>query len=272
MIITAMFGKLGKVASRSTFGIVFAGKPLVSFTRYFWKVRFWDNNDQASEWSPASWFETAMMNGSDWHAQWISGPDPLPSADEDFYKDLPAPLIRKEVIIKKNISSARLYISGLGYYEARLNGEKIGDAMLDPGWTQYAKQVLYSTYDVTERLQKGNNAIGILLGNGWYNPLPLNIFGFNLRNTLTTGKPCVKAQLRIVFTDGSIETVATDSTWKSDDGPILKNNVYLGELYDARREQTGWDMSGFSDSSWRQCKILPARRGCFPPRYSLRSE
>jgi len=251
----------GKVVSHSTFGVVFAGKPLASFTRYFWKVRIWDGNDQPSEWSSVSWFETAMMNESDWQAQWISDPHPLPVNDEDFYKDQPAPLIRKDFIIEKEVSSARLYISGLGYYEARLNGAKIGDAMLDPGWTQYAKQVLYSTYDVTSQLQKGNNAIGILLGNGWYNPLPLNIFGFNLRKTLTTGKPCVKAQLRIVFSDGSIATFATDSTWKSGDGPILKNNVYLGEMYDARKEQRGWDMPAFSDSAWQHCTILSGPAG-----------
>ena len=247
----------GKVMLNSTFGIVFAGRPLMSFTRYFWKVRIWNENGLPSEWSAVQWFETAMMNESDWEARWISDPTPLPASDEDFYKEHPAPLIRKEIKLQKEVSSARLYISGLGYYEARLNGEKIGDAMLDPGWTQYGKQVLYSTYDISGQLQKGKNALGIILGNGWYNPLPLNIFGFNLRNTLTIGKPCVKAQLRIVFSDGSIKTFTTDSTWKTSDGPILKNNVYLGEMYDARKEQENWDTPGFSDSQWKNCIIIP---------------
>ncbi len=251
----------GKVASSSTFGIVFAGRPLASFTRYFWKVRIWDGAGQPSDWSAVSWFETAMMQESDWQARWISDPNPLPSADEDFYKENPAPLIRKDIVIEKEIASARLYISGLGYYEARFNGSKIGDAMLGPGWTQYGKQVLYSTYDVTRQLQKGTNALGIMLGNGWYNPLPLNIFGFNLRKTLTIGKPCVKAQLRIVFNDGSTKIFATDSTWEAGDGPILKNNVYLGEMYDARKEQKNWDMPGFSDSRWKQCITIPGPSG-----------
>ena len=251
----------GKVLSDSTFGIVFSGKSLKAFTRYFWKVRIWDEKNERSEWGALSWFETAMMNESDWEARWISDPKPLPANDEDFYKEHPAPLIRKEIYLQKEISSARLYISGLGYYEASLNGEKIGDAMLDPGWTQYGKQVLYSTYDVTHQLQKGKNTVGIMLGNGWYNPLPLNMFGLNLRNTLTVGKPCVKAQLRIVFNDGSMETFATDSTWKTADGPILKNNVYLGEMYDATKEQENWDTPGFSGSQWKNCIILSGPTG-----------
>jgi alpha-L-rhamnosidase len=251
----------GKVSSGSSFSIVYRGKPLKSFTRYFWKVRIRDEKNFPSEWSGVSFFETAMMNDSGWQASWISDPNPLPVNEEDFYKENPAPLIRKEIEINKEVLSARLYISGLGYYEASLNGEKIGDAMLDPGWTQYAKEVLYSTYDVTNQLQKGKNAIGIILGNGWYNPLPLNIFGFNLRNTLTVGKPCVKAQLRIVFRDGSIKTFITDSTWKTCGGPILKNNVYLGEMYDARKEQENWDRPGFTDNQWKNCIIIPGPAG-----------
>jgi alpha-L-rhamnosidase len=251
----------GKVKSNSTFGIVFVGKSLESFTRYYWKVKIWNGKDKPSEWSEVSWFETAIMKESDWEAQWISDPNPLPVNEEDFYKENPAPLIRKEIELQKEVSSARLYISGLGYYEARLNGGKIGDAMLDPGWTQYRKQVLYSTYDVSHLLQRGKNALGIILGNGWYNPLPLNIFGFNLRKTLTIGKPCVKAQLRIVFKDGSQKIIISDSTWKTCDGPILKNNVYLGEMYDARKEHKNWDKPGFSDKQWKSCIVIAGPTG-----------
>jgi len=243
----------GKIYSNSTFGILFAGKSLKSFSRYFWKLRIWDGKNQSSKWSSVYWFETAMMKNSDWEAQWISDPNPLLVNEEDFYKENPAPLIRKEIELQKEIFSARLYITGLGYYEARLNGEKIGDSMLDPGWTQYGKQVLYSTYDVSNQLQKGKNVLGVILGNGWYNPLPLNIFGINLRNKLTIGKPCLKAQLRIVFSDGSIKTIVTDSTWKTFDGPILKNNVYIGEMYDARKEIKNWDKTGFNDIQWKNC-------------------
>jgi len=251
----------GNVISNSTFGIVFDGKSLKSFNRYFWKVRIRDEKDRSSEWSPVSWFETAAMKDLDWEAFWISDPNPLPVNEEDFYKENPAPLIRKEMEFQKNISSARLYITGLGYYEARINGEKIGDAMLDPGWTQYGKKVLYSTYDISRQLKKGKNVLGVILGNGWYNPLPLNIFGLNLRNTLTIGKPCLKAQLKIVFNDGSIKTIVTDSTWKTCDGPILKNNVYLGEMYDARKEIENWDKPGLVDNQWKNCIKIPGPTG-----------
>ena len=251
----------GKVKSGSTFGIIFNGKPLMSFKRYFWKVRIWDEKDLQSDWSLVCFFESAMMNDSDWKAQWISDPNPVPDKDEDFYKENPAPLIRKDIELQKEVVSARLYISGLGYYEARLNGEKIGDAMLDPGWTQYAKEVLYSAYDVSSRLKKGKNTLGIILGNGWYNPLPLNMFGFNFRNTLTIGKPCVKAQLRIVFCDGTIKTFVTDSTWKTCGGPILKNNVYLGEMYDARMEHQNWDKPVFSENHWENCIVIRGPAG-----------
>ena len=251
----------GKVTSRSTFGLIYAGESLTSFQRYSWKVRIWNQNDQVSDWSTATWFETSMMHESDWTARWITDPNPLPVRDEDFYKEHSAPLIRKDIELHKEVASARLYVSGLGYYEARLNGEKIGDAMLDPGWTQYGRQVLYSTYDISRLLQKGRNAIGFILGNGWYNPLPLNIFGFNLRNTLTIGKPCVKAQLRIAYSDGSIETLVTDSTWKACDGPILKNNVYLGEMYDARREIANWDKPGSSGDRWKPCLMISGPTG-----------
>jgi alpha-L-rhamnosidase len=252
----------GKIQSNKTFGIRYSGKPLKSFTRYFWKVKVWNQNGEASEWSSPSWFETSMMKPSDWKAQWISDQRPLPTKDEDFYKETPNPLLRKEIKLKKEIKSARLYIAGLGYSIAYINGQRVGDHMLDMPWTQFGKQVMYNTFDVTSMLRKGENSIGVMLGNGWYNPMPINMFQrWNLRDYLTVGKPCVKAQLRITFTDGSIETVITDETWKSGEGPILKNSVYLGELYDARLEQKGWNEPGFDVSKWQKAKLEAGPKG-----------
>lgn len=246
----------GKTSGQQTFGIRYAGKPLQSFTRYFWKVRVWNKNGQMSDWSPSSWFETGIMNPSDWKAQWISDQRPLPEKDEDFYKETPNPLLRKEFKLNKEIRSARLYIAGLGYSIAYLNGQRVGDHMLDMPWTQFDKQVIYNTFDVTSLIQKGKNAIGVMLGNGWYNPMPLKLFRtWNLRNTLTVGKPCVKAQLRITYADGSIVIIGTNETWKAGDGPVLKNSVYLGELYDARLEQKGWNEVGFNESKWSEARL-----------------
>ncbi|HZK98211.1 MAG TPA: family 78 glycoside hydrolase catalytic domain [Prolixibacteraceae bacterium] len=258
----------GKVTSQSTFGIKYNGKTLPSFTKYYWKVRIWNQMDQVSEWSPVCWFETSAMKPSDWKARWISDQRPLPSKDEDFYLETPNTLLRKEINLKKEVRSARLYVAGLGYSIAYLNGQRVGDHMLDMPWTQFAKQVTYNTFDVTQMVQKGENAIGVMLGNGWYNPMPIKLFRtWNFRNTLTIGKPCLKAQLRITYNDGSIETIVTDESWKAGDGPVLKNSVYLGELYDARQEQKEWNKPSFDNKGWQNTKLIEGPKGQLIARY-----
>ncbi len=258
----------GKIEGNQTFGIPYAGKPLKSFTRYFWKVRVWDENGKVSDWSESSWFETSMMNDSDWKAKWISDQTSLPEREEDFYLETPNPLLRKEIKLKNEVKSARLYIAGLGYSIAYINGQRVGDHMLDMPWTQFGKQVLYNTFDVTEMLTKDENAIGVMLGNGWYNPMPFKLFQrWNLRDELTVGKPVVKAQLRITYSDGSIETIVTDKSWKAGAGPILKNSVYLGELYDARLEQNGWNNPNFKDKNWKASKVEDGPKGELIARY-----
>lgn len=260
--------KSGKINSNRTFGVNYEGKTLQSFTMYFWKVRIWNQNGEASAWSEPSWFETSMMKTSDWKAKWISNQRPLPEKDEDFYKETPNPLLRIEINLKKEVKSARLYIAGLGYSVAYLNGHRVGDHMLDMPWTQFGKQVMYNTFDVTSLLVKGKNAIGVMLGNGWYNPMPIKLFQrWNLRDYLTVGKPCLKAQLRIAFSDGSVQTIITDESWKSGDGPVLKNSVYLGELYDARLEQKGWNETDFDDSKWQKAKSETGPTGQLIARY-----
>lgn len=252
----------GKIIGNETFSIAYAGKPLKSFTRYFWKVRVWDQKGNVSDWSEHARFETALLSPADWKAAWISDAKPLPVKDEDFYKPTPNPLLRKELSINKEIRSARLYITGLGYYVAFINGERVGDHMLDVALTNYSKQVMYSTFDVTPLFRKGYNAIGVSLGNGWYNPMPFKLFqSTNLRDSMTVGKLCVKAQVRITYTDGSIETIVTDQSWKAGEGPVLMNSVYLGETYDARLEQKGWDQPGFNDKSWAQATIVNGPAG-----------
>jgi len=248
--------KTGKKVSPQSFNILYSGKNLRSFTRYYWKVRVYDRNGKPSAWSSTAYFETAMMNVSDWQAQWIGDGGLVPQREEDFYKDAPAPAFRKIFQTNKQVKQARLYISGLGYYEASLNGQPIGDRKLDPGWTNYSKEILYSTFDITPLILSGKNVLGVILGNGFYNPLPLKIFK-KLRDYLTIGRPCFIAQIRITYTDGSEETVITDESWKNSSSPILRNNVYLGEHYDARKEQPGWNCIGFDDKQWKPAvKVL----------------
>lgn len=230
----------GKVNSAENLHVAYAGKPLQPFSRYYWRVKVYDQAGIASSWSTQQWFETAS---ADWAAQWIGDGSLQFEKDEDFYKEDPMPLFRKTFETKKQIAAARLYISGLGYYEAYLNGQKIGNHVLDPGLTTYRKQVLYSIYDITSQVRNGANTANIMLGNGWYNPLPLKFWGgLNMRAALTTGRPCVKALIRITYTDGSTAIIPTDESWQTAPGPVLRNNIFLGEHYDARLESPvkGW--------------------------------
>ena len=233
--------------------MVYGGQPLRAGQRVYWKVRAWDRDDRPSAYSAAAWWEMGLLAPADWRAAWITRKRAEPLSEQKLFEDDPAPLFRKEFLLDKKIRRARVYVSGLGYYELRLNGQRVGDQVLDPGWTTYSKRVLYSTYDVTDQLKRGQNALGVMLGNGWFNPLPLRLWGhINPREHLTIGEPRVIVQLVAEFADGTSQTIVTDESWKVSNGPILRNSVYLGEVYDARKEQPGWDEPGFDDSGWQQ--------------------
>nr|WP_231402058.1 family 78 glycoside hydrolase catalytic domain [Panacibacter microcysteis] len=163
------------------------------------------------------------------------------------------PLFRKTFKGSKKIIAAKLYISGLGYYEAYLNGRKVGNHVLDPGFTTYKKEVLYAVYDVTPMVQQGINVAAIALGAGWWNPLPIKFFGrWDLRDYQQTGRPCVKAEVHITYKDGSVDKIVTDESWLTAPGPVTHNNVYLGEKYDARLEQPGWNTLQADKTAWKQ--------------------
>lgn len=254
----------GKVSSSNNSQIEYNGEALKSFTRYYWRVRVYNQKNEASPWSEINWFETSMMNPSDWKASWIGAGEKHFASEADQYKNDPMPLLRKSFSIKKKITSARLYITGLGYYEAHLNGKKIGDRVLDPGFTTYRKQVQYSVYDITSYIQNGNNVAGIMLGNGWYNPLPLKLFGrWDLRDYQQTGRPCAKAQLSIWYEDGTTETILTDTSWTVAEGPIMRNNIYLGEHYDARAEINNWSSpkGSSANANWRSASVMEGPSG-----------
>ena len=252
----------GKMDSDKSIQIKYNGKNLSSESIYYWKVRAWDEDGNISEWSqPARW-EMGLLKKNDWRAQWINDGKSGPKNEEEMYQEDPAPLFRNDFIIDKKISNARLYITGVGYYEASINGQRVGDHMLDPGWTNYGKRVQYSTFDVTSFIHKNSNTIGIMLGNGWYNPLPLPMFTrYNLREHLTIGRPQFIAQLRIDYADGTSQTVVSNEKWKTTEGPILRNNIYLGEVYDARKEIKDWNKYGFDDNDWNPVEIAKEKLG-----------
>ncbi len=252
----------GWVTNSETTGIVYQGQPLKSSQPVFWKVRVKDRVGNISKWSQSAHWEMGLLSPADWQAQWLNDGKMNPTKDEDFYQEDPAPLFRKPFFISKKIARARLYISGLGYYETTLNGSRAGDAVLDPGWTAYGQRVLYNTYDVSTQLQPGTNCLGVTLGNGWYNPLPLRMWGnLNLRKNLAVGRPRFIARLQLDFADGTQQTVVSDSSWKTTEGPIRFNSIYLGEIYDARKEIAGWDKPKFDDSDWRKPAVATESSG-----------
>jgi alpha-L-rhamnosidase len=166
----------------------------------------------------------------------------------------PSPLFRKTFPVAKKVQSATAFITSLGMYEAFINGKRVGDAYLTPGWTSYNKRLQYQVYDVTPMLQSGNNAIGVALGNGWYRGTigyqgNLNYYGKEL---------ALLCQVNISYTDGSTETVVSDDSWKSSTGAIRSSEIYNGELYDAREEKSGWTTTSFNDQGWSSVRLKEA--------------
>ena len=243
----------GKVVSADSAQIVYAGKPLASAAAAFWKVQVWDQRGQASEWSePAQW-SMGLLRAADWQAKWIGRDEPAGSETHD--RRLPARYLRTEFTAAKPVRRAMVYYSGLGTSELYLNGARVGDHVLSPGLTDYDKRALYVTFDVTRQVAAGKNAIGLILGNGrFYAPRTGSTRGF--------GFPKAILRLAIEYADGSSAAIVSGPDWKlSTQGPILANNEYDGEEYDARREFAGWDRPGFDDSAWEAAQVVAVPSG-----------
>jgi len=205
-------------------------------------------------------------------ACWISDERVLPLSDSMFYLDRPTPIFRKEFsTLNGKVKKATIFITAAGYYSATINGEKISFSSLEPAWTDFGKRIYYTEFDLTKQIENGNNCLGVTLGNGFYNPLPLKMFGnINLRERLSVGKPAFIARLKIYYDNGTSQEICTDQSWKYSYGPIVRNNVYLGVNYDARKEITGWNMKGFSDLEWKNAIMNAGPSGklekaFFPP-------
>ncbi len=231
-----------QVTSDKSVNVVYNGKKLESDKTYYWTIRVKDPNNQWSDWSRAAIFHTGLLNKSDWQGEWIGAPDTTISS----------PLLRKEFNLGKKVKSAHVFISGLGYYELYLDGEKVGNHKLDPGTSDFNKRALYVAYDVTNYLNKGDNAIGVWLGNGYFRmnrKRPFRYYG---------DRPQLMLQMNITYTDGSTVHVVSNTSWKVSASPIVANSVYDGEIYDARREKKGWDTPGYNDQSWSNAVDLKA--------------
>lgn len=235
---TADMWDTGKIISGDIL-VTYAGKQLEPCTKYYWKVISDDLLDKEVASSVHS-FETGMMNIKNWQGAWIGD-----GKDKDYQ---PAPYFRKKFAAGKTIKSARAYIAAAGLYELYINGKKIGDHRLDPLYTRFDRRNLYVTYDVTGQLRNGDNAIGVLLGNGWYNHQSKAVWDFD--RAPWRNRPAFCMDLRITYSDGSVETIPTDLSWKTSSGGLIFNSIYTGEHYDTRLEQAGWNMPDFDDSKW----------------------
>ncbi|XEC96148.1 family 78 glycoside hydrolase catalytic domain [Paenibacillus tarimensis] len=241
----------GKVTSANCSEVLYEGAPLKSRVRYHWQLTVWDQDGRPSE-SVTSWWETGLLSAEDWQARWIGEP----SRNEADRR--PLPLLRREFTVSKPVARGRAYICGLGHYELRLNGAKVGDSVLDPGWTNYDQTCLYTVFDITERLKEGCNAAGVLLGNGFFNVEG----GRYTKFKDSFGKPKCLVQLELQYEDGTSEMIVSDRTWKTSGGPIVFSCIYGGEDYDARLEQPGWDLPGFDgDASWTEAAEVAAAAG-----------
>jgi len=259
----------GKVVSDQSIQVEYAGKTLESRMRFYWKVRIWDKDGKASDWSRPTLWTMGLLQPADWKGMWIGLDEPLrempattnkaiQAANEIASRRLPARWLRKEFIVGRQVKRATAYVSGLGLSELYVNGHKVGDDVLSPGLTDYHKRVFYVARDVTKLVRPDRNAIGVILGNGRYHA-PRNK---TPARTQDYGSPKLCLQLEVEYTDGTRDEIVSDPTWKlTTAGPIEANNEYDGEEYDARREMPGWANAGFSDSGWMPAKCVSAPGG-----------
>ena len=218
----------GRVESERPDHVVYSGKPLESGRTYYWKVRWWDKKNRPSPYSRVARFDAGLLADTDWKGKWIGDANQL----------------RKEFTLNGRPARARAYIAGVGYYELRINGRKVGDHVLDPGWTTYDRRVLYVTYDVTEHLRQGANVVALVLGQGWY------------------GARAALLQMNVEL-EGSKKPVelVSDASWMVHAGPIVSYSIYGGETYDARLETPGWDLPGFNASGWKPATLIDPPKG-----------
>ena len=270
----------GKTISENSNRIEYQGQTLYSRQECWWQVRVWDRDDKVSAWSEPGFWRMGILNPSEWQAVWIGAPwqgeEALPKPGGGPNAGLqafppPAPMLRKSFLTDKTVKKAVAFVTGLGYFELYLNGAKLGDDVLVPNQTNYGKRpnlpnnyiplpdnfrdyrVMYLAYDVSDRLIRGENVIGSMVGNGFYNPAK--------HWTESYGSPRFLCQLHIIYKDGTEQVVISDETWKADKSPVLMDMVYYGEHYDARLEQPGWNTPGFDDSAWQNVAVRRAPEG-----------
>lgn len=263
----------GKVASDQSVNVVYKGKKLLPGHVYYWRVQVWDQRDYTAERSGVAHFSTGLFTTQDWSdARWIGyedledsmrvvpgvhNPDKKKMKPGTAVKRPVIPLFRKEFVAGKAITRATAYISGLGQYEMTVNNQKVGESFLAPGWTWYDKRYLYNTYDITNLLIKGNNAVGVIVGNGFFNINRERYF----KLAIAFGMPKLLCKIQVEYADGTQDVIVSGSDWKTAPSPVTYTSIYGGEDYDARLEQQGWDSPGFNDAQWKNALLVKAPLG-----------
>lgn len=230
----------GKMASQHSVHVPYTGSALLSGEKMYWQVRVWDNSGKASVWSEPAFWQTGLLHAADWKGNWITAGFAADSVQR------PSPYFRKTFAATKKIKTATAYITAHGLYEAFINGKRVGDCYLTPGWTSYNKRLQYQVYDVTALLQTGKNAVGAALGSGWYR----GYLAWNDNKDVYGKDLALLLQIDITYDDGTTEIIATDGSWKSSTGAVQYSEIYNGETSDARKEQKGWASTSFDDSKW----------------------
>jgi len=258
-----------KVKSNKSAFVKYQGEELKAMQTYFWKVKIWDENGEATKWSAVQKFEMGLISKKNWgDSKWITLKNDTRTSPYQFrnYKTgrmktpkkvngFATSYFRNELAIDKKVENAQVYICGLGYYELYLNGEKVGDHVLDPAPSNYDKQAYYVNYDITSAIKSGKNAFGIILGNGFYGQDISWKRDPESEKDMAYGPPTVKCLVKLKYTDGTLSDFYTDENWKEATGPIVFNNIYGGDTYDARYELGKWDTVGYDDSAWGNVKI-----------------
>jgi alpha-L-rhamnosidase len=243
--------------------IAYEGSALASAQRYEWNVRVWDERGHEGPWSAPAHFETGLVPG-DWEAQWVGlgadhGPHQAPTeegpVDPVALAMKPAQYLRRPFALDKPVHSGRLYVTALGVYRVSINGSRVGDAVLAPGWTDYAKRILYQTFDVTGLLARGDNVLGAVIADGW----ACSFYGFDGKRPGAhyARYPELLSQLTVRFVDGSEVTISTDDEWTGSTGAVVYADLLMGERRDMAKEPDGWDRPGFGSSSWRRVLCRP---------------
>ncbi|MNO39137.1 Bacterial alpha-L-rhamnosidase [compost metagenome] len=236
----------GKVESDSNVHIEYQGPALQSRTRYYFRVRAWDDQGKVSGWSEPAYWETALLSAEEWQAQWIAAP-----LSHQRNEDDPCDYFRTEFSMPDNVVSARVYATSLGLYRLYINGIPADNTLFNPGWTSYNKRLQYQTYDVTSLLSGGDNALGCILGNGWYK----GYLGWDGNKDFFGKERAVLIQLHVTLSDGTEQIIGSDDNWRTATGPLLMSELYHGETYDARLEVEGWSSPGFEDLDWQKTVV-----------------